>query len=360
MDRPETLSAKEAFHLICNVGERTYLDVRSEDEFAAASFAPSINIPILNNVHRHLVGIEYKTKGPERAVELGLSLVAGKSRDEMLRSWCQAFRQNLGQGFVFCWRGGSRSGFAQAWLREEGYHVPQVVGGYKAMRRLAINLLAQSYPLIVVGGPAGAGKTDLLQGFASHIDLEQLANHRGSSFGLKIGAVQPHQATFENHLAQKLYRLSGPILIEDESRLIGRLVLPEAFFLQITTSAMVLLEEPIERRATRIYRGYVYEPLSARHDPGLVQADLSQSLEKIRRRLGGVLYQQIIKKMAAAFTSGVEEDHHLWIVDLLRGYYDKLYSFSLARRTHKILFRGDQSACTAFLKESLKEHHASF
>ncbi|MDO9311634.1 MAG: tRNA 2-selenouridine(34) synthase MnmH, partial [Nitrosomonas sp.] len=176
-----------------------FLDVRSEDEFAKGSLPNSFNHPILNNHERRLVGICYKQKGQQAALQLGHKLVCGELKQNRTQHW-RDFVTNNPDTHIFCWRGGMRSHLARQWINETGIAVPLVVGGYKALRRYlmqAIDEATINLSMIRIGGKTGVAKTLLINEITSSIDLEKHAMHRGSSFGDTVNQ-QPTQSDFEH------------------------------------------------------------------------------------------------------------------------------------------------------------------
>ncbi len=183
----------------------------------------------MSDAERAQVGICYKQQGQDAAIKLGHQLVSGELKAQRLAQWA-AFARQHPQGYLYCFRGGLRSQTVQRWLREEGIDYPLVIGGYKAMRRFLLEELERSLAsasFVLVSGKTGTGKTRVIAHLARAVDLEGLANHRGSSFG-QMPTPQPSQIDFENGLSIALLRLlaksSGPIFLEDEGRLIGCLV----------------------------------------------------------------------------------------------------------------------------------------
>lgn len=339
-----------------------FLDVRAEVEFAKGSLPGSVNIPILNDEERRLVGTCYKVEGQSAAIALGESLVQGANREGKLLAWLAFFQENP-SSVLFCFRGGMRSQYAQQWLADAGIVVPRIRGGYKHYRQFFGSLL-QSWPeqrnFIVLSGRTGCGKTEILRTIgAPHnsLDLEALAHHRGSSFGA-MAAPQPSQVDFEHHLAVAMMRIPdvNTVLLEDESRLIGRCYLPESLVKRKLESPVVHVDEAIEGRALRIYGEYVAEP-SLIFGPGQVLTNLLDSLAKIKNRLGGVAYGRISGTLQTAFASGdvaqAQELHHQWIQDLLAHYYDPLYDHYFATKRERIIFRGSRAQVEEFFREQL-------
>ena len=188
----EAIGALEAMRLQAE-GELPLLDVRSPGEFAKGHLPGSFNGPILNNEERHEVGLTYKTQGQDTAVELGHRLVLPQ-KEARVAAWAEYLNQQA-TPLVTCWRGGLRSGIAQEWLVQAGVPAVKVRGGYKAIRALLLEAIEKPWTGHVIAGPTGSGKTEFLRSLnlPQAIDLEELADHRGSSFGGLFRAPQPAQ-----------------------------------------------------------------------------------------------------------------------------------------------------------------------
>lgn len=276
------------------------------------------------------------------------------------------FVHNNPDGYLYCFRGGMRSAICKQWLQEAGCHYPRVTGGYKAMRRFLIDStaqLCQQQKLLVLAGQTGAAKTALLQQLETAIDLEALANHRGSAFG-KHPDGQPSQIDFENALAitllRKRHKWSEKLLVlEDESRLIGRCALPPVLRQAMQTAPVVVLDCDLESRISHSFENYILDKLAAwqarlGEDAGFLAFadDLQDSLFRVRKRLGGERYQQLKQQLGQALVShkkGDPEPHRKWIGGLLRDYYDPMYKYQLEGRKERIVFRGDRNSVLAFL-----------
>jgi tRNA 2-selenouridine synthase len=237
------------------------------------------------------------------------------------------------------------------------------------MRRFLLDQLEQNSRQcrpIVIGGRTGVGKTRLLERCATRIDLEALANHRGSAFGQHV-QPQPAQVDFENALAIALLKLvdaGNPFfVVEDESRNIGSRHVPPAFFARIETAPLVLLEASEEERVDITLQEYVHDALAEfRVDYGKGDAFkrwsdyLIGSVDRIRRRLGGDRHAQVRTMLDAAIerhaVSGDTEGHRSWIAFLLREYYDGMYEYQLARKAERVIFRGERPAVLDFLRET--------
>lgn len=334
--------------------EIALLDVRAPVEFTKGHLPGSWNAPILNDNERHLVGIRFKECGQEAAIALGYELV-GPYREERVRRWAEGL-QTQKQPVLTCWRGGLRSRTAQEWLRAAGVPVDRLVGGYKAVRRELLASIAKPWSGFVLAGFTGSGKTLFLRtlGHANAIDLEGFASHRGSAFGGIDLPEQPAQQTFENSLGLALYRArSGPVLVESESRLVGRCVVPDAFFEQMRSFPRVVLEAPMEARVNLLFDEYVRVPLE-RSSVDEHYRRLEAALFSIRARLGGLKHQEIQALLAEAFQSNDEGTHREWIRRLLVDYYDPLYEHSIARSRGAVVFRGDANACREWLRERMR------
>lgn len=351
------------------------LDVRAPVEFAEGSFPNAQNLPLLTDAERHAVGLCYKQQGPAAATALGHHHVNGPTREARLQQWIEWHNRNP-RGCLYCFRGGMRSGLVQEWLAEAGIIVPRVTGGYKALRRFLIDTLeetAQTLPFVLLSGRSGTGKTRVIEKLAPDaIDLEALARHRGSAFGRRPGG-QPTQIDFENALAIQLLRLQSrqdrdrarPIVLEDESKLVGHRLVPPVLYRQMKASPRVFIEEPLESRVQITLEDYVVGPLDeyVQHHGELqaqsrLGAELLASLDRIRNRLGGARHQELRAEMEAALqqqaNTGSREGHRGWIRALLSEYYDPLYEHALRRQgpIAAPLFVGTRAEVLAFLQET--------
>lgn len=346
------ISAQQAFaRLIGGEHQETLVDVRSEGEFEKGSFPGAVNIPILNNDHRHQVGLCYKQKGQAEAIELGHRLV-DPLRSELGDQWRSALSKSSVQpAMVYCWRGGLRSKMACQWMEEAGSKPVRIEGGFKGLRREALKVLRQLPAMCVLGGMTGSGKTRLLQKLTRALDLEGLAQHRGSAFGLFPDEAQPTQLDFENRLAVGLGRAQSTVVVEDESRRIGSVSLPEGMYEHMAQSPYVLLKVSLAERAQNIYEEYVEEPLATGTPNSLLHQHMRQCTDRIRRKLGGLKTDQTLEAIDQAFMSKDPGAHHLWISSLLESYYDPLYGFSMERKGANPQFVGDFGECVDYLNQ---------
>lgn len=343
------------------------MDVRAPIEFAQGAFPAAINVPLLDDRQRELIGTEYKRAGQAAAITLGLQLATPEIRAQRLADW-QGFITTHPQGVLYCFRGGLRSRTTQQWLHESGVDYPLVTGGYKAMRHFLIETLDSAcaeQPLICVSGRTGSGKTDVLSMLPHSVDLEGLAHHRGSSFGHTV-QPQPSQIDFENALSIALlkHRHRHPataLFVEDESHLIGRIALPLAFQAALKRAPRIVLEASLEEREQRVVRDYIVSQRSAFSAAYGAEAALRfqefvlHNLDRIRSRLGGARHQILRAEWQAALqhfeTTGNPEGFLPGIRCLLVEYYDPMYDYQLSRRESDVRWRGDAVGLVAWAAE---------
>lgn len=349
-----------------------FIDTRAPVEFAKGALPGSTNLPLMSDQERAAVGTCYKHQGQDAAVALGHSLVCGEIKAQRVNAWVE-FAQRNPQGYLYCWRGGLRSQICQQWLHQAGCVYPRVAGGYKAMRRFLIQefeRICAQQPMLLLAGRTGCNKTALINALPHAVDLEGLANHLGSSFG-RLPSGQPTQLSFENALAvallkteQGLTSAREPIILEDESRTIGRCGIPTQLLHTMKASPIVLLEAPLEERIQHTHRNYILRRLTdwqtlAGEAAGFdaFANDLTQSLLRLRNRLGGVRHQQIAKLLAQALEAhraGDVEPHRAWITSLLVNYYDPMYDYQLAAKTCAMVFRGNRTEVRDYLLSTEK------
>jgi tRNA 2-selenouridine synthase len=231
------------------------LDVRSPAEFLEGHLPGAVSFPLFSNAERAEIGTCYKRLGQDQAILLGLKIL-GPTLDRMGKS-LYALKSGGKPLRFYCWRGGMRSGCV-AWLAGLfGIEAITLKGGYKSFRRWVQQQFQQSYELRVVIGKTGVGKTEFLHKKRIKgeqvIDLEKLANHKGSVFGAEE-TPQPSQTHFENMLAITLQKLDPnvPTWIEGESRLIGNCIIPETLFNQMRSASALELIATQEQRYHRL------------------------------------------------------------------------------------------------------------
>ena len=349
------------------VTERTPLiDLRAPVEFDKGAFPTAVNLPLMNDEERKAVGICYKHKGNEEAVKLGYKLVSGRVKEMRMQAWRDFIESHPGT-MIYCFRGGQRSRITQEWLHEAGVTVPRIKGGYKAFRGYLIeqmDLMEARFTPILLGGRTGSGKTLLLKELSHMIDLEGLAEHRGSAFGRKI-VPQPTQIAFEDALAfdliGKLHEGHQTLVFEDEGKNIGRLYIPEKLALHIISGKIVILETPIEERTTITFDEYVTQAQQVyeRHygGEGLQRwaEAIRDSIDRIQRRLGSERHREVRAifddALQQQLRTGDAQAHRVWVEKLLTEYYDPMYDYQLQKRSDRIIFRGEKEAVREYLMQ---------
>ena len=328
-----------------------FIDVRAPSEFILGAVPTSKNLPILSNNERTEVGKMYKENGNEAAIEKGYSLVNGKIKDKRISNWIKFVKRNP-QAQMYCARGGQRSKIAQNWLKEIGVDIDIVEGGFKALRNTCIEVLdsasSDNKEWIIIAGKTGSGKTKMIKQISNSIDLECLANHRGSAFG-GFETLQPTPVNFENNLAYQYLNISSnKVYIEDESKTIGRLVIPKKFFNKMNSSTLVLIQEPIENRIKNIYNEYVSKEIELT-DEHKVLISLRSKLQKISKRLGGTNYKIVDNLIKDAFQKNDYNIHYEWIKTLLESYYDKMYDYQINQKKDRCIESGTWDEINHFL-----------
>lgn len=305
---PEFFKGKES---------RVLLDVRSPAEYDAGHIPGAVSFPLFSNEERAEVGTLYKKKGHDSAFLKGLEFVGVKMADYVRLANKLVPDKKL---FIHCWRGGQRSA-SLAWLLETaGFDVHLITGGYKAYRQFIHQQFDDiKHPFIVLGGPTGSGKTAILQALGEEgeqiINLEALANHKGSAFGSIGEMAQPTVEQFENNLFEIFYKLdpSKRTWVENESRSIGRVFQPQGFWHHFRKSTYIGLVIPFEERLKYLVQHYGAFSIS----------DLKESFIKINRKLGGQHVQAAITYLDQGDLNGAGA--------IALRYYDKSYPLANAK-----------------------------
>jgi tRNA 2-selenouridine synthase len=296
------------------------IDVRSPGEFGQGHVPGAVNIPLFDDSERAIIGTLYVKSGHDEAIMKGLDIALPKIEFflESLNPVC-----SKGMILLHCWRGGMRSALMAEVFSKAGYEVDVLSGGYKAYRHAIREGFSMPARVVVLGGYTGTGKTEILNAMAMAgeqvIDLEQLASHKGSVFGALGQPDQPTNEQFENDLWfqwQKL-DLSRPVWLEDESRMIGRITLPDPVVEQLSNGLLIRAELDVTVRIERLVKEY------ADFDNML----LAGAINKISERLGGAM----TKAALAALDNGRFAD----VAAIVLAYYDKAYLFSVTRRKNQ-------------------------
>lgn len=327
------------------------LDVRSPGEYNHAHIPGAHSLPLFTDEERKVVGTTYKQQNREAAIKVGLDYfgVKMKTMVEQVEGICnlELGKKNVPEInskppipnpqslLVHCWRGGMRSA-GVAWLLDlYGFKVYTLVGGYKAYRKWVLSQFAKDYNFNIIGGYTGSGKTLLLQELKVQgkkiIDLEALANHKGSAFGALGEGPQPKQEMFENMLGEKLQEateklqaesnssspfrgLGAGIYLEDESQRIGNLQIPMPLWNTMRRSPVYFLDIPFTERLNYITNEY-----------GKFEKEkLIEAIIRIQKRLGGLQTKMAIEQL--------QESHTRECFRILLTYYDKWYSKGLYNR----------------------------
>jgi tRNA 2-selenouridine synthase len=316
------------------------IDVRSPSEFAEDHIPEAINLPVLDDAERAEVGTIYK-QSPFTARKTGAALVAKNISQHLIEHF--ASKQKDYRPLVYCWRGGQRSNSMAAVLAQIGWKVTVLEGGYKTYRayvRQQLEHLPEKFTYTVLCGLTGSGKTHILhqlnQRGAQVLDLEELANHRGSLLGEEWEgkpAVQPSQKYFESLLLQQLqsFEPTKPVWVESESNKIGRVYLPQSLWEKMKQATCVEIQLPISSRVQFLLQEYPHL--------GIYPDVLKAKLEKLKSRYG----RQKLNEWYQLINAGQGED---FVKDLLVCHYDPTYTQSIRRdfpRVERVLSLPDLS-----------------
>jgi len=258
------------------------IDVRSPGEFAEDHIPGAINLPVLSDAERERVGTLYKQVSSFEAKKVGAALVSRNIAQHLESHFTD--KAKTYRPLIYCWRGGSRSGSMTHILQKIGFDAMQLDGGYKAYRRHVIAELANQPALFdfrVVCAPTGSGKSRLLQALAHQgaqvLDLEVLAQHRGSLLGALPDQPQPAQKYFESVIWHALtcFDPARPVFVESESKKIGALRVPDALIMAMRASPCLRLEVPLSARVQLLTEDYAH----FLHDPKLINSQLARLTE---------------------------------------------------------------------------------
>ncbi len=302
-----------------NLSNYLIIDVRSPGEYAHAHIPNAFSLPLFTDEERAAIGTTYKQESREAAIKLGLPFFGIKMQNmiEQVEGWAANYEKTNGKKpiiLIHCWRGGMRSA-AVAWLLDlYGLKTEQLTGGYKAYRNWVLAQFEKDYIMKVLGGFTGSGKTEILLQLQKSklpvIDLEGLANHKGSAFGALGQNAQASQEQFENNLARALLNISSQhpyFWIEDESQRIGTNMLPITFFKNMRNSICYFIDIPFDARLQFIAQAY----------GKFAVADLIAATLRIQKRLGGLETKTAVNLLVENNIEGA--------FSILLKYYDKVY-----------------------------------
>ncbi len=298
------------------------IDVRSPAEFALDHIDGAINLPVLSNEERSLVGTTYKQDSRFKARKIGAALIARNTAQHLDSELFSKDRD--WKPLIYCWRGGQRSASFSTILSEIGWRPTLLNGGYKSYRSEVSKMMHKkpsTYNFILISGHTGTAKTEIIRKLENldiqTIDLEGLANHRGSVFGANL-TKQPSQKLFESCLFNKLKSFDSgkPVILESESNKIGQLTIPNMIWNEMKKSPRIEVQAPLHQRA--IYLTRMYKRLTENQD------DLNQRIEFLKNQHGQKKIQnwKDLSK-SGKFTELAEE--------LMVCHYDTLYNKSQSK-----------------------------
>jgi len=298
------------------------IDVRSPSEFENGHIFGAINMPIFSDAEHKIIGTKYKQESRDTALATALEIVAQKT-DFFLNQIAKINSKNIA---VYCWRGGFRSDGMAHLFQSVGKNIFKLDGGYKSFRKHISQFFEQKFPFIILGGKTGSDKTKILYELAKQgeqiIDLEKLADHKGSAFGA-IGEIkQKTIQQFENKLFHAFQQLDlkKRIWVEDESKMIGRLKIPDTIFQQMRSKNVIQLRISKKRRTDNLIKNYT----------NFEHSFLIDAVTKISGKLGGLNTKLVI--------SAIEQNDFFTAIDIILNYYDKTYQFGLSKRDLNTVF----------------------
>ncbi len=299
------------------------IDVRSPGEFFQGHIPGAKNLPLFSDSERALIGKSYKKESRKKAIYNGLKITLPKIKYLQTSLAESASRQENSKNTlrIYCWRGGMRSG-TLGWLAASiGIKVYILKDGYKTYRKWVLDQFEKDYPIRLLGGKTGTGKTDILKSINSKkiyaLDLEGLANHRGSSFGSLGMNQQPTSHQFENLIAEQLdvfiNKNYKEIWVEAESPNLGKCRIPNSFYKQMKTAPLLEIIKKKKERVDNLVN--IYSKNS--------QADLKDAVLRIHKRLGS-------KRTSEALLA---IDQRKWAEACIAMlyYYDKCYDYEIKK-----------------------------
>jgi len=300
-------------------GDFLLIDVRTPAEYEEGRILGSVNIPLFDEAERERIGIVYK-KSPKAARFLAMDIVSPKISRFVRKVYATCKDKTP---VAVCWRGGMRSKAAVQLLGMAGIEGLQLHGGYRRYRQYIYQQLKDyniNNQVIILKGKSGTGKTDILNILAEQnypvLDLEGLANHRGSTFG-GHGLSPATQKNFDAQLLYELKKWEGHkfLLVEGESKRIGNVYLPDFLFDAMREAPVIEVEGSLPSRVERIVRDYTPSTLQGR-------LGMYRALSRLRHRLGKATLVELKDCLD-------REDYHRFVELVLVKHYDNIYDHQL-------------------------------
>lgn len=322
----------------------TIIDVRSPLEYEEDHIIGSINCPVLNDQERIIVGTIYKRESTFKAKIIGSSLTARNIAKHIEEKFIN--QQGSWQPLVYCWRGGQRSKAFSIILSEVGWRTCQLEGGYKKYRNEVINFLnriGSKLKIILISGKTGSAKTKILQNIKLQggqiLDLENLANHKGSLLGKIPGLKQPSQKLFESKLYHQIKQLDlrKNVYIEAESSKIGNIHIPKTIWAKMIISPRIEIEADLELRSSFLLKDYRYMC----ENPELIKPIIYGLKNRLSKKLINDWLELITKKLWLDLTKSFLENH-----------YDPSYSSNTIKNDRKVI---KKIQAKSFSKQEISE-----
>ena len=322
----------------------TIIDVRSPLEYEEDHIIGSINCPVLDDQERIIVGTIYKRESTFKAKIIGSSLTARNIAKHIEEKFIN--QQGSWQPLVYCWRGGQRSKAFSIILSEVGWRTCQLEGGYKKYRNEVINFLnriGSKLKIILISGKTGSAKTKILQNIKLQggqiLDLENLANHKGSLLGKIPGLKQPSQKLFESKLYHQIKQLDlrKNVYIEAESSKIGNIHIPKTIWAKMIISPRIEIEADLELRSSFLLKDYRYMC----ENPELIKPIIYGLKNRLSKKLINDWMELITKKLWLDLTKSFLENH-----------YDPSYSSNTIKNDRKVI---KKIQAKSFSKQEISE-----
>lgn len=334
------------------------IDVRTPGEFKSTAVPNSVNLPLLTEDECHAIGIHFEGDTSIGVIEFAEDSINIVPTPKVIVTY-KKFREKHPNAVLSCSKDGRRSAVIQQNLYEHRqWQIPIVEGGICSLNKFLIDeseYLGCKTDFFLLSGKTGSGKTRLLRKLPNTLNLEGLANHRGSAFG-QVATKQPGQINFENELTYAQIQLSKDharrVLIEDENQYIGSIHLPKHLYDKMSHAPIILMEVSHQSRLNTSLQEYVIDTLEGyrayygeEQAFSLYRQSILDSLKKIRKRLGEDCYKKLRVLAGNALNqqerTGSVEAHIPWVETLLHDYYDPMYEYLIKNKKDRIIYSGD-------------------